>query len=468
MLSLQWNISDYFHQNQAKLSQTLSEEVSVLPEFPGTLNMPNFDRLWMCFYSRLGELCVDPRPAVRKSAGQTLFSKIATHGSLLKQTTWQAVLWQVLFPLLDKVRALSNSASSEKVDTGGKILIHHSRNTAQKQWAETQVLTLSGVARVFNTKRQLLQTLGDFHRSWNLLLEFIENAALSKNNEVSFAALKSFQEILFLNKSQNPDNKPELEEDKAIWNEVWRVWLKIGTEITYTPSDSDTGDDFYLPSQAFLTALIQIFPGVFHRLKDSFTLQDLKQLCDVLTNAVNVPVYGESTPYILAAASDYNLTPLHDGCLHTMEVLQEEALSKNKSKMLPGIFRELLLFAKFTCAPPNCDRDLKQTKSADWITMNYIPFGEKALSMAIKLYETTAENVEVINANILGEIISTLHKPLALKYNCISNSTWKLAASSLISVLKIGLPVARQNANQFSAIWNELADTLNEFLFPKT
>jgi len=47
-----------------------------------------------------------------------------------------------------------------------------------------QVLTLSGVARVFNTKRQLLQTLGDFPRAWSLLLEFIENSALSKNNEV--------------------------------------------------------------------------------------------------------------------------------------------------------------------------------------------------------------------------------------------------------------------------------------------
>lgn len=86
-----------------------------------------------------GDLCVDSRPAVRKSASQTLFSTISAHGSLLHQPTWQAVLWQVLFPLLDKVRSLSNSASSEKVDTSGNILIHHSRNTAQKQWAETQV-----------------------------------------------------------------------------------------------------------------------------------------------------------------------------------------------------------------------------------------------------------------------------------------------------------------------------------------
>lgn len=88
----------------------------MLPDFPHTLNMPPFDRLWMCLYARLGELCVDPRPAVRKSAGQTLFSTITAHGNLLNPPTWQAVLWQVLFPLLDKVRALSGTASSEKVN----------------------------------------------------------------------------------------------------------------------------------------------------------------------------------------------------------------------------------------------------------------------------------------------------------------------------------------------------------------
>lgn len=126
--------------------------------------------------------------------------------------TWQSVLWQVLFPLLDKVRSLSSSASSEKVDTTGNILIHHSRNTAQKQWAETQVLTLSGVSRVFNTKRHMLQTLGDFIRAWSLLLEFIENAALSKSNEVSLAALKSFQEILY----NKPGNEREDDVEKQL------------------------------------------------------------------------------------------------------------------------------------------------------------------------------------------------------------------------------------------------------------
>ena len=35
------------------------------------LNVPPFHSAWMFFYGKLWELCVDPRPAVRKSAGQT-------------------------------------------------------------------------------------------------------------------------------------------------------------------------------------------------------------------------------------------------------------------------------------------------------------------------------------------------------------------------------------------------------------
>ncbi|XP_023247552.1 protein MON2 homolog [Copidosoma floridanum] len=348
-----WNISDYFYQNQEKICASLrGDSASVFPDFPGTTNMPAFDKLWMCLYARLGDLCIDPRPAVRKSASQTLFSTISAHGSLLNQPTWQAVLWQVLFPLLDKVRSLSSSASNEKVDTSGNILIHHSRNTAQKQWAETQVLTLSGVARVFNTKRQLLQSLGDFPRAWSLLLEFIENSALSKNNEVSLAALKSFQEILYLPKSTEITDPTQFEDSEALWIVAWRIWLSIGLESTAPPQETEI--EPYIPSQAFLTALVQIFPAVYQHVKNKFSATDLQNLCLVLKNAVAIPVHSESTPFVLPTVPDVVLTQLQDGVLHSMELLQKESLStpENLKSMISPIFIQLLYFSKLACEAP--------------------------------------------------------------------------------------------------------------------
>ena len=87
------------------------------------------------------------------------------------------------------------------------ILIHHSRNTAQKQWAETKVLTISGVVRVFNTKRNLLRSMGDYSKSWVLLLEYVEKMALSDTSEVSLAALKALQEMITSSTTTSPQKE---------------------------------------------------------------------------------------------------------------------------------------------------------------------------------------------------------------------------------------------------------------------
>ncbi|XP_047104332.1 protein MON2 homolog [Schistocerca piceifrons] len=477
-VGLMWNISDYFFQNQDKLCQSLTGDNTVFPNFPGISDLPHFDKLWMCLYSRLGDLCVDSRPAVRKSAGQTLFSTISAHGGLLSQITWQSIVWQVLFPLLDNVRRLSSSASSEKVDTGGNILIHHSRNTAQKQWAETQVLTLSGVARVFNTKRQILRAVpGDFPRAWSLLLEFIENSALSKNDEVSLAALKAFQDILYWNQDSEGklvtvNQATVTNEEPDIWDVAWKVWCNIGAESTKLCFDVK---EFYVPSQPFLTALIQIFPAVFQHTRERFSTTDLLKLCEILQNAVAIPVLGDISPFVLPIVSDAGLTQLQEGVLHCIELLKKEALTgqKNMKKMIAPIFDQLLAFSKYACQPPVFGKaDTKngtQVKGAamgEWMAVNYIPFGEKALTMAIELYRITASDMSVINACVLHKIICALHVPLSMKYSCPSPTTWKLAVTGLLTVLQIGLPLARKHRQEFQQMWPQLAETLDKFLFP--
>lgn len=75
-------------------------------------------------------------------------------------------------------------------------------------------------------------------------------------------------------------------------------------------------------------------------------------------NAVAVPVHSDSTPYIMSTISDSLLTPLHDGVLECMELLQKEAMQPNSTllPMIPAIFSQLLGFSKFSCVPPTFDR----------------------------------------------------------------------------------------------------------------
>lgn len=76
-------------------------------------------------------------------------------------------------------------------------------------------------------------------------------------------------------------------------------------------------------------------------------------------NAVAVPVHSDSTPYIMSTISDSLLTPLHDGVLDCMELLQKEATSgtSNLSAIISAVFKQLLSFSKFACLPPYFDRD---------------------------------------------------------------------------------------------------------------
>lgn len=253
---------------------------------------------------------------------------------------------------------------------------------------------------------------------------------------------------------------------------AWKVWLNIGlesTKVSFNEAEK-ISDELYIPSQAFLTALVQTFPALFQHIHARFTNEDLQKLCDVLMNAVMVPVHSESTPYIMSTMSDSLLTPLHDGVLDCIELLQKEAISGTTplKTIFCAVFKQLLSFSKFSCSPPYYEsRKRSGPSSVEWVSMNYIPFGEKALSVAIKLYQQTASDERVIEGQILHEIIKALSLPLGLKYKCMSASTWKLAITSLMSALHWGLPVARKHLKEFANIWNDLSDTLDKFLFPK-
>uniref|UniRef100_A0A6I8QVV9 Protein MON2 homolog n=1 Tax=Xenopus tropicalis TaxID=8364 RepID=A0A6I8QVV9_XENTR len=532
-IGLLWNISDYFYQRGESIEKELNREEDLLQkqakEKGITLNRPfhpapPFDCLWLCLYAKLGELCVDTRPAVRKSAGQTLFSTIGAHGTLLQHATWHTVIWKVLFQLLNQVRESSTTADKEKIESGGgNILIHHSRDTAEKQWAETWVLTLAGVARIFNTRRYLLQPLGDFSKAWDVLLDHIQSAALSKNNEVSLAALKSFQEILQIVSPTRDMDKPESLpgisvpvpvligpvasglgrplvradstgerlsrysipeqpitvdeiEDASLWWAAWNTWYRIGTESTKPPITCDKLT--FIPSQPFLTALIQIFPALYQHIKTAFSMDDLQKLGVILHGAVSVPISSDASPFILPSYTEAVLTSLQESVLTALDVLQKAICvgPENMQSMYPAIFNQLSAFVQFSCKPPQYGK--LETKhianakynQAEWVALNYVPFAEKSLEVMVDLYQKTACHKAVVNEKVLQNVIKTLRVPLSLKYACPSESTWKLAVSSLLKVLSVGLPVARQHASsgKFDSMWPELACTFEDFLFTKS
>lgn len=259
-IGLLWNVADYLNQNrqmiQSQVLKLSNEEdapnLKFIYEYVCQTNNSLYESIWMALFAKLSEICVDPRPAIRKSACQTLFATLTTHGDILAILTWQSILWQILFPLLHQVRtrscvapdakpqlASSMSLISDSIITDEdslnsgceSMVLHHSRNTAQKQWSETQVLALTGVSKVFIAKYDLLSKIENFSKAWDVLLEFLKAAALSRLFEVSSAALKCFQDMLSLEPTKSPTTigatrKPSSECDQIEHLDM-NSWLSI-------------------------------------------------------------------------------------------------------------------------------------------------------------------------------------------------------------------------------------------------
>ncbi|XP_019071203.1 uncharacterized protein [Solanum lycopersicum] len=169
------------------------------------MNIVDCDKLLFSVFSLLQNLGADERPEVRNSAVRTLFQILGSHGQKLSKSMWEDCLWNYIFPTLD--RSSHMAATSSKTEWQGKelgtrggkavhMLIHHSRNTAQKQWDETLVLVLGGIARILRSFFPFLRSLDNFQSGWETLLLFVRNSIFNGSKEVALAAVNCLQSTI--------------------------------------------------------------------------------------------------------------------------------------------------------------------------------------------------------------------------------------------------------------------------------
>lgn len=330
----------------------------------------------------------------------------------------------------------------------GNILIHHTRDTAEKQWAETCVLTLAGVSRVFSTRSHILQKLDDYPRAFALLLEMIEASALNKNSEVALNSLKSFQEIVNSENKLYDDKgsqKPTIsflninENELDLWTNAWRVWQNIGAKSmesahfirTSKDSNGKIETKTVYPSQPFLTALVNIFPPLLTRIHTRFGIGDLQRLCNVLLRAVTMPLHSDTSPFLLPTFHhDAVLSPLQQSVLTAIRMLLKETplldgkhlLDYNENQpMFPTLFNLLLTFVEYACCPPKVDSgeggenkdnfSHVRGRAGEWIVMNYVPLAEASMAMVQELYKESFAKDTVVQENVLQKIIQVSASP---------------------------------------------------------
>ncbi|KAK4534286.1 hypothetical protein CDCA_CDCA01G0311 [Cyanidium caldarium] len=129
--------------------------------------------LWVRLAETLRAAGTDRRPEVRHSAVQSLFGVLLTHGaSLAAPPVWSWVWERALLPLAEAVLGDAAMVVSPSTDDDETVALHHSRDTPAKQWEETRVLLLDGMARLLRAYyASVLWTLPGFTDVWTSFLE---------------------------------------------------------------------------------------------------------------------------------------------------------------------------------------------------------------------------------------------------------------------------------------------------------
>jgi hypothetical protein len=232
------------------------------------------EELLKLVFSALNALSRDPRPEVRNSGVRTLFAVVLGQGPRLSKPLWNEALWDMLFPLLS--HAFHKSATSSREESQAAVLgnsrgqevrmvVHHSRNSEQKQWDETVVIALGGMARLLRAHLPTVASLGakSIGAGWDELMMVAESGMAGGRKEVALAAIALLGAVLSAH-GADPGTVSD-----AMWRRALRV-IDVGVEA------STTGNcQVPLPARIEILAFIgQVFcnPALQPRLTDADVL----------------------------------------------------------------------------------------------------------------------------------------------------------------------------------------------------
>ena len=147
------------------------------------------------------------------------------------------------------------------------MLMHHSRNTEQKQWDETTMLALTGIARVFRLFLPTIEGLSCFQAAWRHLLNGVIRAATSPNVELANAGVQSAQDLV-LSQSNAKGTTPKY---PGLWGDVWVMYTTIVQGI-------HAGESLSTDGKRTVQSLVDSLSEVYARLRPLFSPSDTRKV----------------------------------------------------------------------------------------------------------------------------------------------------------------------------------------------
>ncbi len=234
----------------------------------------------------------------------------------------------------------------------------------------------------------------------------------------------------------------------VVWNRTWQAWESIGSQMvadalpsvdrlrTAFQSQEESERTFLnnLPTQAFLTHFLEVFPHVFCHLKPNFTKENLQVLCRILNSSLLMPATKDVSPFLVPSSNENLMTSVHKLVLRSLGIIFTEQdvfeppnepvegalLTKRKSdqidmtksiklncqselvKLYPDILSQLLDYFSYATCPSELltiTNDVPSTKLPIMV-VNIKPMSVGSLSLAVKLYRACVKESIPLPDNI--------------------------------------------------------------------
>ncbi|XP_010494058.1 PREDICTED: protein MON2 homolog isoform X4 [Camelina sativa] len=435
----------------------------------------NHEKLLFLVFSLIQKLVDDERPEVRNSAVRTFFQILGSHGNKLSKSMWEDCLWNYIFPMLDG--ASHKAATSSKDEWQGKeigtrggkavhMLIHHSRNTAQKQWDETFVLVLGGIARLFRSYFPLLESLPNFWSGWESLLAFVKNSIFNGSKEVSLAAINCLQTAVV---SHCVKGNLQL----RYLNSVLDVY-----ELVFQKSSSYTGDTATKVKQEILHGLGELYVQSLKMFDDKMYMQ----LLGIVDLAIKQAIINSEN-----FESEYGHVP--PVLRHVLEILPSLGPPEHLSSMWLILLREFLHYLpRVDSVLPNEEGEIEKNNighcasgevlehkadaSSETIPTTRITTNMFAEKLIPALVELLLQAPAVEKYILFPEFIQNLRRCMMTRRDNPDGSLWKVAAEGfnrlLVEDVKLcsvgGDTDLKISKTARIRIWKEIGDVYDIFL----
>lgn len=348
------------------------------------------DSLWMLLLQKLSELCSDERPEVRTSALQTLFRTITMNGNQLSKELWVEWIFCILFPLLTQLDKLYEVSMEEEhlkemekeKKFGRKRKSTLSINPIVKHWDETRSYTINSVIQCYKDYFEIISSFGEgFDLAWNKFTKFIYDWIIKSSLDVCISglhSLKSFVELISDAKNSNDDDNDDhqstdlsnVNENEKVLSlnplfkekllDIWKLGIDIGNTIIESSSkymeDKDHPERltsiYGSYTEQVLNAYVSIFPVLYSSIHDKLSLEDLKQIFDILTQIILYHTYPVVGTRVLTYIGDKEVMyPFQAGVINLINLIitdiQEDWFKDQTKEIAHMILSKLILYSKF-------------------------------------------------------------------------------------------------------------------------